>query len=115
MTSREPPATGDPAIPLMAAVGRMAENIDALVHDVRGEFVRESAGAAISEIARAVDRLVIQRYRWAIVTAAAIAVLNLAIGAVAGYWFCIATIKCAEQSNGARVCGWYERLPNIRP
>jgi ABC-type cobalamin transport system permease subunit len=66
---------------------------------------------AVGEVARSVDRLVIQRWRWIVATAVALMVVMLALGGVAGYEVLSHTTPCNDQVDGSRVCGWYERRP----
>lgn len=115
-TAKAPPhlPAGDPAAGLVSELTTMTETLSGLAHDVRGQFVREAAEAAVGEIAHAVDRLVIQRYRWIILSLVGGIVLGTLIGGVAGYWLRIAVfppIMCSNQPDGSYACWWYVRQP----
>jgi hypothetical protein len=110
---RRPPVT-DPAEPVIQAMLSVVDNVGRLLEDAKmqagGEIARRIAG----ELPRAIDRLVIQRYRFLVAVAVFAAVVACGAGGVAGYWLAEsqAQARCADQPDGSRVCWRWERLPD---
>lgn len=67
-------------------LGVVADRVDGLLHEVRTVAGRELAGASLGEVARAVDRLVIQRYQWWMCGYGVLIVLALGAGAALDRW-----------------------------
>jgi hypothetical protein len=68
------------------AVTRQPLNEEYVLRKIVAGVSEKNAEMAVGEVARAVERLVLQRNRWAMIIAAGAVVLSLAAGAGGGYW-----------------------------
>jgi hypothetical protein len=93
------------------AAARQPLNDEVVLRKIAAAVSEKIVDMAVGEVVRSVDRLVIQRWRWIVATAAALMVAMLALGGVAGYEVLSHTTPCNDQVDGSRVCGWYERRP----
>lgn len=93
------------------AAARQPLNDEVVLRKIAAAVSEKIVDMAVGEVVRSVDRLVIQRWRWIVATAAALMVVMLALGGVAGYEVLSHTTPCNDQVDGSRVCGWYERRP----
>jgi len=111
------PAVADPAEPVIQAMLSVVDNVGRLLEDAKAQAGGEIARRIAGELPRAIDRLVIQRYRRLVAVAVIGAVIACGAAGVAGYWLAQsqAEARCADQPDGSRVCWRWERLPDRMP
>jgi hypothetical protein len=105
--------SGDPAEPVMASLLEVADKIERLLSDARGQAAVQVARNVATELPGAVDRLVLQRYRRMVVAVVVFGLVACCGSAGVGYWLRGAPpeLQCADQAGGARVCWTWVRTP----
>lgn len=108
------PAVTDPAEPVIQAMLAVVDNVGRLLEDSKTQAGGEIARRIAGELPRAIDRLVIQRYRTLVAVAVIAALVACGACGVAGYWLAQsqAEARCADQPDGSRLCWRWERLPD---
>jgi hypothetical protein len=108
------PAVEDPAEPVIQAMLSVVDNIGRLLEDAKVQAGGEIAARIAGELPRAIDRLVIQRYRIMLAVAVFAGLVACGAGGVAGYWLAEsqAEARCQDQADGSRICWRWERLPD---
>jgi hypothetical protein len=109
------PNYGDPALPLIAAIQEVVDDIQQLREQARQEAVAATAKNLAAELPGAIDRLVVQRDRRLFYTTVVVVLLTafVSFGAGAAIIFSsVGSLTCERRPDGARICYRWEHLPS---
>lgn len=109
---------GDPSAPFLRALAdrtEIEEQRDSRVERLLDAAERVAGGQiakiAAAELPRAVERLVLQRYRGMVLTVAAGMIVTIGAAFGAGWWFGRGPdLQCSDQ-DGGRICYVWQRSP----
>jgi hypothetical protein len=112
------PNYGDPALPLIAAIQEVVDDIQQLREQAKQEAVATTARNLAAELPGAIDRLVVQRDRRLLYASVAVVLLTAFVSFGAGAavaFFSVGPLKCESRPDGARICYRWENLPSKPP
>lgn len=108
------PTIEDPAEPVIKALLSVVDDVGRLLEDAKVQAAGDIARRIAGELPRAIDRLVVQRYRRLVAVAVFAGLVACGAAGAAGYWLADsqAEARCADQADGSRICWRWERLPD---